>query len=594
MRFFAFFVLVSILSCEGGLAYTPPPGIPDPGTWGDTHPIDSSAPDTSTACPGWPDTAVSNCYYIDNSVACSDATNGYPSTPRCTIGNSYTAGSYIEVHGGPYTTEKTITFSGSSSAPIWFRGESSGNMPVISENMFVSGTYTIFENIEFTGFSGPAIKITGAASNNIAIRHIYVHDLTYPGSDTAVFPATPDQGGAIHDLVYYDIDFSDIGDWSSEEDNDYHGVNPTLWGRTPPTTIYNVWCLNNTAYHISGDLFQSNGDQRDAEKGRTIEETNLSNCKLMYVGGNTISYSRQALATPKFTTTAIISKNTAHNCYNVPSDSGYGGVNQEGSRDVWWLFNTFHDLTYGLKQSNTSFTGAADANLTSYMVGNVIYNIDDRYNMSTGYTRNSAFKPAQAINFQRAYYKRYVIDNTIYNVGGGVNIGNQVEGDETIMSGNVIAGVVGVDDAANNDFHISLLSSDGTTTVDYSYFQPRSDSSLVTFYWSGFLPLITTSLSSFQTLTGECQHCDIGDPLFTSASASNFIPTRDSPLVGSSVKHNVYDIFYNNFGRSIAVDATGKQRPSGGGWSIGAFEPKGGRFRLPGGSLAKPPPPEAP
>lgn len=577
MIFIVFFCLFLV---DGvARAYTPPIGIPDPGMWGTTHPIDTPAPSIASKCPGWPNTTSVNCYYIDNTninATDTDNTNGSPAKPRLTAASgSYEPGSYIEIHGGPYTAAITATMNGTPADPIWLRGSSPTTMPDFRAKISIpDAKYTIIENINFNNFTGVAISITGLSANNICIRNSTFQKMIYPGNSSAVIASTPTQGGNIHDLVFYNNLFQDIGDWQATDDQDYHAINPTLWGRTPPTTQYNVWSLNNTAVRIAGSLNQFNGDQRDATKavseGRTV--TNLQNFHHMYSGKNLMHQSRQAIGAPKFTTDAIYSQNVAYDLYSTASSAGSGQVYQEGSRYVWLLFNKYSNLTYGIRSSNTNFPGVETADLRAYMIGNVIYNINNDHQRA--YNVRDTYKPAQAIGFEKGYYKRYIIDNTFYNIGGGLNVGGQVAGDHTEISGNVIAGVYGIDDNGAPDYHLTFKFAEGTYAVDRNFFQPRADNGLISVKWAGAQPAADMfSLEVIQSSTGQCSNCQAGDPMFTDPSQNDLHPTAGSPLIDKGSRHPVYDEFKARYGIDISYDFDGNPRPSGTQpWTIGAYE----------------------
>jgi len=570
---FAFILcFMAISGLDHALAYTPPIGIPDPGMWGNTHPIDSPAPAKDTKCPNWPVAQTTNCYYIDNThPQATDTGNiyGYPDKPRATIPSAtYAAGAYIEVHGGPYNSAATLTMNGTAENPIWFRGESPTSKPVIRAKILLSDSkYVIIENLEFNNFTGAAIRIGGMSANNICVRNSSFHDLTYPGSPTSVIGSTPTQGGSIHDLVFYKNSFENIGNWQTATDDDYHAINPNLWGRTPPTTQYNIWVLNNFGYHISGNLAQFNGDQRDIEKakieGRT--ETNLQNFHHMYVGFNYAHHNRQDLSVAKFTTDAIISQNVMHDNYSTSSSCGTGVVFQEGPNYVWIIFNKMYNMDFGVRQGNMYYDSFSDQK--TFMVGNVIYNL---YKNTKAYNDADRYKPAQGISFEKGKHKRYLIDNTIYNVGGGINISTVLNTDLAIMSGNVIAGVYGIDDNGDTDHHISRIDTIGTVTVDYGFFQPRADNGNIQFYWAGVGKKLT--LESFQVASGQCLNCWSGDPKFLDPAKYNLKPAAGSPLIGKGIKHSVYNEFQVRYGLNIAYDVDGRTRPETGPWTLGAYE----------------------
>jgi hypothetical protein len=402
--------------------------------------------------------------------------------------------------------------------------------------------------------------------------------MIYPGRSASVISSTPNQNGSVHDIVIYNNLFEDIGDYTVDYDQDYHAMAPGLWGRTPPTTLYNFWSLNNTAIRLAGSLNQFNGDQRDATRAanevppRTV--TNLQNFHHVYSGKNLMYQSRQAMGAPKFATDAVYSQNVAYGNFSVSSGAGTGQGFQEGSRYVWILFNKYYDLTYGIRSSNTNFPGVENADLRAYMIGNVIYNIHN--NRNKNYNATDSYKPAQAIGFEKAHYKRYIIDNTFYNVGGGINVGNQLEGDITDASGNVFSGIYGIDDKGNPDYHFSMTGSGGTygTFIDHSFFQPRADNGTVTFKWAGAEPSssINTLVALQSSSIGQCQNCWTGDPMFVDAANNDLHPRKGSPLFGKGIRHAVYDEFEARYGISIAYDFDGNPRPKSGPWTLGAYE----------------------
>lgn len=555
-------------------AYNPPIGIPDPGMWGATHPIDSSAPDTATKCPSWPAAQATDCYYIDNThPKATDTSNtyGYPDKPRLTIPyvSSYPAGSYIEIHGGRYnTTPATITAKGTPEAPVWIRGASSDAMPDMGAKLYLKdSTYTIIENLDFNNFAQVAVNIVGLNSNNICVRNSKFRNLTTT-TPTAAISSTPFQNGIIHDLVFYNNTFDTLGNVETTVDIDFLGIGVDLWGRTPPTTLYNVWALNNSGYKISGVLFQSNGDQRDVPKaineGRTV--TNIDNLHHMYMGFNVHAFGREGLSSMKMTRDAIISQNVAHSGYNPAAGHGTGAHMLEGPDYVWIIFNTFYNMTYGVRQSNMYYD--MFRNQKSFVIGNVIYDMNEK---SKKYIRTDRYKPSQGIDCESARHQRYFIDNTIYNVGGGI-VGTCYHEDDLVEnSGNVIAGVTGIDDNGAPDFHMTAVVNPGIFNTDYSFFQPRQDNGTVTFFKFNNSPQIMNSLSAYQA-TGQCQNCWAGDPMFADPSNHDFHPQANSPLIGKNIRHSVYDEFKKRYGISIDYDIEGKPRPFVG-RTLGALEP---------------------
>jgi len=298
-----FLLLIVVSFSEKAIAYTPPIGIPDPGMWGAVHPIDTTAPSTSIKCPGWPASVSSGCYYIDNThpqATDTSNSNGYPNKPRVTIPTSYAAGSFVWMQGGPYSASQTLTFNGTADNPIWFRGNPD-SMPTFTGRLTVGtgSSYAIMEYLDFNGGSSACISLIGLSIRNIGIRNSKFRNRLWT-NNTAAIGSTPAQGGSIHDIVVYNNLLYSLGDWQSAADQDFHGINPTLWGRTPPTTQYNFWALNNTGYYISGNLVQTNGG----------EASDLIRPYLhhIYVGKNYAHHGRQSGFATKQATDVIISQ----------------------------------------------------------------------------------------------------------------------------------------------------------------------------------------------------------------------------------------------------------------------------------------------
>ena len=138
-------------------SWNPPKGIPDPrdaSNFGGFDPIEGTV-DQAAYCPNWPNAQNSisngdanNCYYVDNTVACSDSNaGGYgtPNSPRCTIPTgTRSAGDYIYINAGTYPASGdrvTLIGSGTASKPIWFRGNAT-TKPILNID-FSSKLFTI-------------------------------------------------------------------------------------------------------------------------------------------------------------------------------------------------------------------------------------------------------------------------------------------------------------------------------------------------------------------------------------------------------------------------------------------------------------------
>ncbi len=547
-------------------AYTPPIGIPDPGAavygWGATHPIDSTAPNQPGA---WPESEVAGYYYIDNTDAnATDSSNtyGYPNKPRATIPEiTYAAGSYVEVHGGPYTdTYIVLQFSGTADSPVWFRG-TPGAMPIISGNVFISdSSFAILENLDFDGGSGSCIRMAALNINHIAIRNSKFRNRVYPNQNTAAIGITPNLGGTIKDIIVYQSEFYGLGDWQTTVDQDFHGINPNLWGRDATTTQFNIWILNNNFYNLSGNGVQVNAGNWDYSHQYLHH---------VYIGKNVSHDSRQSAFGIKQSTDVIISQNTTYSNKDHGVQEGTGIVYQYAPDNLWIIFNKISDSDHGIRQSanNTPVAGDEnhDVNHKAYIIGNKIFNIHPDP-LSSYTTPTHGFRPGQGISLWKAIMQRYIIDNTIYDSHGGINI---KEYGPVTLSGNIISDIYYL------DYHISNLDATAVTTLDYNLFfdgpiDPDNQQTTSRFRWAG---QNYTTLTDFQTATGQCNNCWVVDPQFIDPANNNFNLKPTSPAKGKGVRNAVYDTFLARYGISIAYDIDGIPRPaSGTGWDLGAFQ----------------------
>jgi parallel beta-helix repeat protein len=523
-------------------AYTPPIGIPDPGMWGGIHPIEGSAPDIVTKCSGWPSAQVTGCYYIDNThsqATDTSNTNGYPGKPRRTLpDNTFAAGSYIEIHGGPYTDKIVLKMHGTSGSPVWFRGSSS-NMPVFTNSFeFRDSSYLFVEHLDFNGGLNGCINIMGESTHHILVRNSKFRNRTWTGN-TAAVGITPHPSDIMHDIVVYNNEFSELGDWEAEADQDFHGINPDTYGRTPPTELYNVWMLNNSFYHLSGNGVQVNAN--------SVAMT--PNLHHMYIGKNTGHANRQAVLWSKQGSHIIMSQNTCYDNRVHGLQPGNGIGYQYNPDNLWIIFNAIYDSSNGIRQSDTQ----TDLSHNVYIIGNKIYDIHP--GVGESYSPTDFFRPGQAIALWQGGVNRYIVDNTIFDVHGGIMLNYAAP---TNISGNIISNIYA------SDFHVSNNNAQAVTTLDHNMFYPSAR-----FKWSANY----TSLSAFTSATGKCTvGCSEDDPEFTNTSTYDLTLQETSPAIGVGTRHVAYATFESLYGINIDVDYNGNPRPANGSWSVGAFE----------------------
>ena len=521
-------------------------GIPEP-NWGTLHPVNTPAPAHPA---GWPDAEVVDFYYIDNThpqATDQDNPYGYPQRPRLTVPiKTYTPGSYIEMHGGPYPDIHVLRFPCTEAAPCWLRGAAADQMPRISGSFrLFNPRYLFMEYLDFNGGDGGAVSISGIDAHHVSFRKSFIQNRRYV-NHTSALSFTPDLGGLIHNIVVTNNTFRELGNWQSLADEDFHGVVPSLWGRDATTELRDVWIMGNLFYHISGNGVQVNaGNWTDSF--RYLHH--------VYLGKNIAYENRQAGFWSKQSSDVIISQNIsyAHRLYGGGVGDGIGY--QYGPNNLWIIFNEIYDCNYGIRQSATDVAFIANR---AFIIGNLIYNIHPEPGMT--YDPTHPARPGQGISLWQGSMQRYVLDNTIYDVRGGIN---SVLDGPLIMSGNIISGI------HPEDYHITSFhpARNGNATIDRALFHDPEGS--IRFRWDW---LSYEGLAAFQTATGQCANCLTGDPLFTNASQNDFSINTNSPAHDANVEDNAYAIFFSLYGIDIRVDHAGNSRPRGAAFDLGARE----------------------
>ncbi|MEZ4726070.1 MAG: Ig-like domain-containing protein [Caldilineaceae bacterium] len=534
--------------------YQPPIGIPAP-----SFGIEEIAPAAPAA---WPGAAALGYYYIDNSHPNATDTNneyGYPNRPRQSIPEiAYPAGSYVEIHGGDYTDANIrIDFNCTRAQPCWMRG-TPGNMPKISGTCVstVNLTYVIFEYLDFEG--GSDTSIAAVAGNHIALRHSVVHNKSWNGNSAGV-GIGPTVGTTVHDVVVYKTLFHDLGDWQVTTDQDFHAVAPGLWGldETSGAEMYNYWILENTCYHISGDCVQVNAGWGQGASNYLHH---------IYIGKNRSYQNRQTGFWSKQARDVIISQNVAYGG-REHGDSGGGGIGYQYNPDnLWILYNELYDNNFGIIQGSTD----GDPSHTVYIIGNLIRDNEQNLDPCGHWSSPNGW----AISLWYGSTK-YIVNNTIYNTRGGIELINGGDGAPTFVSTNIIANLNGMDyvneSPACGDFTVAPgkvehLSTNAVTsvTIDHNLFA-QADGQPIRL--NGF-----PSLAAYQAGSGQCANCRVGDPLFVNAAQGDFRLQTGSPALDAGIAHEVYQRFFDLYGLDIRVDYRNQPRPQGQGWDLGAHE----------------------
>lgn len=552
-------LLISLLMTlkSAGAPWVPPIGIPEP-----AFGIKEQAPPQPAA---WPGAESVGSYYIDNThPSATDSANnyGYPARPRQTIPKklAVTAGSVTEIHGGPYLKGTTDY--------VWYIDSSTTSPPTAEAPAFISGIgspvlgisqvavdaqtpariemgrtflqYTIIEGLHFDKIS--------ANFMGLDVHHVSIRNCESKNGGPR-FSVCPFQGGTIHDVVFYNNLIHDTLYWDDiANDWDFHGIVVNTYGRQAPTTLYNVWVVDNTFYHCSGDSVQVNGNSAGHEALHHV-----------YIGRNTAHSNRQSGFWCKQASHVIISQNTIWNMQEHGSQPGNGIGFQYGPDNLWIIYNEIYGSEFGIRQSDT---GAGFEDHNAYFVGNYIHDltqnsIRQHYGYPTGW----------GIALWSGVLTRHIVDNTIKKAFGGIFVRSY---GPTHLNGNIVSSLVPNNVTGYGMYlpHLAVVNpgSAGSVTVDNSLFYNGADG--ISIKWAS---ATFNTLSAFRSATSEGDGCLTSNPSFDTISNDGRL-LASSPAVDTSAESDVYATFKNLYGIDIRMDRQGGSRPVGTAWDIGAHE----------------------
>ncbi len=548
-------VAFSISIANPSLAYDPPVGIPAP-KWGNFSPIEASPPSWPA---GWPESEAAGYYYVDNThPGATDTGNlyGYPDKPRKTIPEiTFNAGSYIEVHGGPYRVdggdkEFDLDFRCSEGKPCWMVGKGV-DQPEIRSNMKISGSYVLIDSLKFlySDVSGREGEITLSLGDhdNGQLAYACLRNSEFEGDGknhgfaSGIFIEGVDENNETNHIIIYNNTIHDLGDDDADVENDYHGILPASY------TEY-IWVLENTIFDNAGDSIQVGSNNYDGDKRPAF----------IYIGRNNFHGDMENAVDVKQATDVIISQNALHGYKLAPKSDGTVIVshrqNEKDDPDmperIWILFNRIYDAARGVRIQETK---------DAWVIGNVIYDITCQ-DCSSSVT--SPWRDGAAIHIRSTTSSGGIFNNTIYGCDIGIESPSAPPGG-WMIEGNIIA-----NRANSSTYDVNMGTTDArNSTFDFNLLYYPGDSLKI--IWGNTY----NDVNSFKIDTGKCSECPPEqDPKFSNPSAKNFSLQSDSPARNRGNLNTVYDTFFNLYGIDIKKDIAGNLRPQGLQADIGAYE----------------------
>jgi uncharacterized repeat protein (TIGR02543 family) len=311
-------------------------------------------------------------HYVDNTHgSANDTANlfGTPEKPRMTIPKEVPPGSVVEIHGGPYTgAGGTYLLNGTAENPVFLRGESESDRPVISKSTIrLNGQYFIVENLDF--YDKTPIRFSTEARYG-SLRHSEVHNP--PGSVGASNPTVSATGK--HIVLYNNA----IHDNHKADNLDCHGVQASNYGER-------IWVVDNQIYNNGGDGIQACHGCNPGPR-------------YLYIGRNEFYGDKENGIDLKYASDVIISENVLHD-YLLTAETGDVSpmvIGSDGAPTrVWILFNTIYNCRKGIRIEEID---------DLWIIGNLIYDIQ-----------------GPAIIPEKKGTITHILNNTIYNVETGIS-----------------------------------------------------------------------------------------------------------------------------------------------------------------------------
>ena len=494
---------------------------------------------------------------------------GTAASPRKTIPASLPDGSVVELHGTGFDVQAMMIISGTGSAakPIFVRGPSATQKPIVRRPIQVKCDYVIMENIDFdySDYASPSLNGVGAMVrvyeetspalrlfHHISVRHCLFRDMPRDSSEGVALAtsfavrngasAPNDSTSLLENLVVYDIEARNLGEWNNPSGStDYAGPH---FGAN---TRY-VWLLDSHLHHLGSHA---------AAFTRTNGLTNQAPCRNGYAGRCYMHHCKESVFIFKHARDSILSQSILHTSRDSDSGPGDGvhivsndfNADWPASDNIWVLFNEVYDTERGIDHTSPPSMPVGTFG-RSYIIGNVVHDVFDAGNLN--YTNGSGISSSKLTQVR-------IINNTIYRCDQGIWWGTSglTEPDRctTVIRNNLIANLSekylqtnGVD-----AHHLNMTPNPITpfSTVDHNLhwedvgnvrFMIVAPFGVTRYFF--LLPdmFLATGLGGDSLQT---------PPLLSNPADNSYFLTGASPCVNAGVLDDAYSTFQLAFGTSI-------------------------------------------
>jgi hypothetical protein len=466
-------------------------------------------------------------HYVDNThpqATDSNNPNGTPTRPRRTVPATLSAGSRVEVHGGPYVVNSAVTWTGNGTLanPVFVYGVGTpritGTPPVDSnDELKLAGSHFIVQSLLFDG-----AHVRMMDGTRIVFRFNEVRNYSPTSNSSAVNPA------GVENVVF--------GNWIHHNGNPFSPVEIDVHGVAPDSGDSRIWIVDNTISDNGGDSIQVGGATAPEPWAR-----------YMYIGRNVMHDDGENAVDIKRARDVIISQNTVYGYVPPPSgtDDGTAIVVHDNPDRVWVLFNRVSDSTNGIR-----CTGANDG---FYAIGNVVWNI--RHDPNDPSYDPDSMTGVQGIR-ANATPIFAAVNNTVYGSDAGISYPNGNQGE---IVNNIVAALT------QPSHHIAVGSSSGNVMRN----NVLDATARIRFGGS----TVRNCAQTMAAFPGQVSQCINANPQLVNPGALDFHIPPTSPAMNAGLNgQGVYARFLSLYGIDISKDPDGLVRPVGPAFDVGAYE----------------------